>query len=115
MIQEEVSRDWALKRILYYAPYIDKIIKHKKEDIIDEFLTMRVGELIEKYTEQEWYNLCSAAIDKVKELSAHDSPLQWLEPCRVALSPIIGANYHAREKMGENIYDLYWKTQKSRN
>lgn len=109
-----------IMRSAYYAPWVEKIYSQSTDEALSLLMPLRIGNLINQYTEEEWQQLCLSCINQVKRLNRDgEKYIRFISQARIILSPIIGANYHEQERLnsqkGGKLYDLFWKTKKPGN
>lgn len=115
-----LETNFQIIRSAYYAPWVEKIYSKSIDEALFLLMPLRIGNLINQYTEAEWQQLCLSCINQVKRLNRNGiSYIHFINQARIILSPIIGANYHEQERLnsqkGGKLYDLFWKTKRPGN
>lgn len=115
-----LETNFQIMRGIYYAPWVEKIYSQSTDEALALLMPLRIGNLINQYTEEEWQQLCLSCINQVKRLNrAETNYVHFISQARIILSPIIGANYHEKERLnsqkGGKLYDLFWKAKKPSN
>lgn len=115
-----LETNFQVMRGIYYVPWVEKIYSQSIDEALSLLIPLRIGNLINQYTEEEWQQLCLSCINQVKRLKRNEiNYVHFINQARIILSPIIGANYHEKERLnsqkGGKLYDLFWKTKRPGN